>query len=200
MRTILTWTISLAVLAVVLPLPAAAQDACTVDFGTHVGSPACPYQWVGATTVLYDGSGNGLGFIGMTSQCRGEFGAGARMCTSQEILDSDTHNINAIPIDGCWVRPVFQFLMDGSQTVLDASGLSGSASSLQCGGWNTGSTGLPGPLGLTLQPDGTFVRRLCTEARPVACCKPTPVPAPTSSLSLPIGAMGLVGLSMTRGA
>ena len=102
MRLMLTRTVLLAALVLVLPLSAGAQDACTVDSGIHVGSPACPYQWVGATTVLYDGSGNGLGFIGMTSQCRGEFGAGARMCTSQEILESDTHNLSAIPVDGCW--------------------------------------------------------------------------------------------------
>jgi tetratricopeptide (TPR) repeat protein len=75
------------------------------------------------------------------------------MCTSQEILNSDTHNLNAIPIDGCWVRPVFQFLINSSsQTVLDASGRLGSTSSFQCGAWETGS-GVSGPLGLTLQPD-----------------------------------------------
>jgi hypothetical protein len=97
MRTILTWTISLAVLAVVLPLSAAAQDACTVDSGTHIGSPACPYQWAGVTSVAFDGSGNGLGFVGMTTQCRADFGPAARMCKSEEIMDSDTLNFNAIP-------------------------------------------------------------------------------------------------------
>ncbi|MAE69793.1 MAG: hypothetical protein CME06_04905 [Gemmatimonadetes bacterium] len=26
-----------------------------------------PYQWVGATTVAYDGGGNGLGFVGLNA-------------------------------------------------------------------------------------------------------------------------------------
>ena len=102
-----------------LPLSTGAQDSCTVDSGTHVGSAACQYQWVGVTTVAYDGSGNGLGFTGMTSQCRADFGPGARMCKSEEVTDSDTLNFNAIPAVGrmeslrdgsavpagsCWIR------------------------------------------------------------------------------------------------
>jgi hypothetical protein len=53
MRFMLTRTVLLAALAVSLPLSAGAQDACTADFGTDVGSPACPYQWVGATTSAF---------------------------------------------------------------------------------------------------------------------------------------------------
>lgn len=71
------------------------SSACTVNSGAYIGSPACSYQGVGVTAVAFTGDGNGLGFIGMTSQCRGEFGPGARMCTSQEILESGTLNFNA---------------------------------------------------------------------------------------------------------
>lgn len=120
MRFMFARLVLITALTAILPLSAGAQDACTVDSGTHVGSPACPYQWVGATTVLYDGSGNGLGFIGMTSQCRADFGPGARMCQSREILESDTHHLNAIPLGGCWIRPTF---VTTGLNGLDMSGL-----------------------------------------------------------------------------
>jgi hypothetical protein len=204
MRLLLKRTVLLAALAAVIPLSAGAQDACTADFGTHVGSPACPYQWVGATTVLYDGSGNGLGFIGMTSECRGEFGAGARMCTSQEIMDSDTNNLNAIPAVGCWVRPSWR-PNGGSSSTLDESGLSFTSSSMTCNAWtraDSGQTGLLlGPEGsMRVYDQGTGFEAQCDIPRSVACCKPTPVPAPSASLSLPIGTMGLLGLSMLKGS
>ena len=48
-------------------------------------------QWI-HVAATYDGSGNGLGFVGMTTKCRADFGPGARMCTSSEIMDSDTLN------------------------------------------------------------------------------------------------------------
>lgn len=173
-----------------------AQDtACTVNSGAFVGSPACPYQWVGATTVLFDGSGNGLGFVGMTSQCRGEFGPGARMCTSVEVMQSDTLNLNDVPAPGCWMRPVFSPL-GSSPHLLDAGGAQASAGdgNLSCLGWR-GTVGL----GLTLTQDGALHPQICGEVRSVACCAPTPVPSPTSSLSLPVGAAGLAGLYLLKG-
>ena len=189
------FAVFLAALTLLAPLSAAAQDACTADFGAHVGSPACPYQWVGATTVLYDGSGNGLGFVGMTSQCRGEFGPGARMCTSVEVMKSDTLNLNAIPAPGCWMRPVFS-PVGSSPLLLDAGGAQASAGhgNLSCIGWR-GTVGL----GLTLTQGGALDQSTCDVPRSVACCKPTPVPSPMSSLSLPIGVGALAGLSLLKG-
>jgi hypothetical protein len=64
-----------------------------------------PYQWVGVTSVSYDGDD---GFVEMTTRCRADFGHGARMCKSSEILDSDTLDLNTIPVNECWVRPAFQ--------------------------------------------------------------------------------------------
>ena len=205
----------LAALLFFIPLSAGAQDACTADFGTHIGSPACPYQWVGATTVAYDGSGNGLGFVGMTSQCRADFGAGARLCTSQEILESDTLNFNAIPEDGCWVRSVYQPVTGDDNTLasallaLDASGINSAGLSgrggMACVGWSTTSGGergliLAGTADPSVSP-GSFYTGVCAASRSVACCAPTPVPtpvpAPTSSL--PIGTLGLVALVSLKG-
>lgn len=179
---------------------ALAQTTPCDTFGP--GSPSCPYQWVGVTTVVYDGSGNGLGFVGMTSQCRADFGAGARMCKSAELMDSDTLNFNAIPEDGCWVRPVLNPFASGatSTTTLDASGVSAAGGptggNQSCRGW---STAADTARGLMLRPEGGFDTQPCDVARPIACCKPTPVPAPTSSLSLPIGAGALAGLASLKG-
>jgi hypothetical protein len=189
-------SLSLFALLLISVTTASAQDACTVDSGIHIGSPACPYQWVGATTATFTGDGNGLGFIGMTSQCRGEFGPGARMCTSKEILESDTHNLLAIPADGCWLRPVFQPFQKSTSSpeALDISGRVANPTSHNCGQWeeNVGA-------GLTLQSNGTIDVEPCSVPRSVACCKPTAVPAPTSSLSVPMGAVWLAALSIMKG-
>ncbi len=193
MRFMFARLVLITALTAILPLSAGAQDACTVDFGTHVGSPACPYQWVGVTSVAVDGSGSGLGFVGMTTQCRADFGPGARMCKSEEIMDSDTLNFNAIPVTGCWIRPSWRPIGGSS---LDESGVAGGALSMSCVAW----TATSGSNGLTLQPEGSFSTQFCGTSRPVACCKPFPVPAPSASLSLPIGVMGLVGLSMLKGS
>jgi len=159
--------------------------------------------------VLYDGSGNGLGFIGMTSTCRGEFGAGARMCESEEIMDSDTLNVNDVPDEGCWVRPSWQPMSaagGGSPTQrfgLDESGVYDDPGDLTCRGWTRDDSTEEGlvigvnSIGLSR---GAFSQEHCDVQRSIACCKPTPVPAPTSSLSIPIGAAALAGLSMLRGA
>lgn len=188
-------------IAVLLLMPAAlfaqTTDPCTADGGIHLGSPACPYQWVGNTSTLYDGSGNGLGFVGMTSQCRAEFGAGARMCRSSEILDSDTLNLNAIPEVGCWVRPTFR--PTGRSGEVDESGRTGDAETvLSCVAWSTTGSNVRG---LVLRADGSFsgsgTTASCDIPRSVACCAPTPVPAPTSSL--PLGVGGLAALAVLRG-
>ena len=183
-------------MAFILAQTASAQDACTADFGTHVGSPACPYQWVGATSITFDGrgdigSGTLLGFVGMTTQCRADFGAGARMCTSAEILNSDSLNFNAIPAGGCWLRP--SWALAAGSVAVDESGYSAGPSGLACLGWNGVGQGLH------LKDTGSIDQTGCTTILPVACCKPTPVPAPTSSLTLPIGAAALAGLSMLKG-
>ena len=78
--------------------------ALALVYASNAFAQTDPYQWVGATTVAFTGDGNGLGFVGMTSQCRAEFGAGARMCTSEEVMNSDTLNLNAIPEEGSWLR------------------------------------------------------------------------------------------------
>lgn len=156
-----------------------------------------PYQWVGATTVAYDGGGNGLGFVGMTTQCRADFGPGARMCKSAEIMDSDTLNLNAIPAAGCWVRPVF--VPTGDSRSLDVSGQGSQAEFATCDSWKNTIDGGGTWRGLTLTATGGFDTEPCDVPRSVACCKPTPVPAPISSLSLPIGVGALAGLSMLKG-
>lgn len=160
-----------------------------------------PYQWVGATSVAFNGGGDDgtaplpRGIIIMNAQCRADFGPGARMCSSLEILESTTINPNDIPVEGCWIRPTYQPVGPASSlNLVDVSGVAGGTSDpMTCGGWRGAGSGL------SLLQLGAIVKSPCSEFRPVACCKPTPIPAPTSSLGLPIGTLGLVGLSMMKG-
>ena len=56
------------------------------------------------------------------------------------------------------------------------------------------------PYPLDLTRFGGFGRGTCDSFKGVACCKPQPVPAPTSSLMLPIGVSGLAALSLIKNA
>ena len=156
-----------------------------------VSAQSDPYQWVGVTSLAFDGTGNGLGFVGMTTQCRADFGPGARMCRSSEILDSDTLSVGAVPEPGCWVRPTWRPIAYGSagEKALDESGRAGTAEGLSCAGWASAN---PSVWGLVLQASGGFKPLNCDIQRPVACCAPTPVPEPASPVSLFIGSGALV--------
>ncbi len=180
----------LAVALVLLSAATAHAQATGSCAPQYVGSPSCPYQWVGITSVAFTGSGNGQGFVGMTSQCRVDFGPGARMCRSDEILRSDTLNPN-VAAGGCWVRPTYQPGFVGG--VLDSSGTIIDNSLLACRGWTATAAG-----GLTLTPGG-FIAGECSNAKPVACCKPIAVGEPQASLMLPTGVSVLAMLSILKG-
>jgi len=160
---------------------------------------ADPYQWVGTTTQTFNGNS---GFLSMTTACRADFGAGARMCSTVEILESTTLTPN---VEECWVRPVFQPIGNGSLSVmvLDATGvyLDGQDGGTQpqnftCNGWTNASSSRNG---LVLRVSGGFEIKQCGGNRPVACCAPIPVPEPNASLAIPTGVLGMVLLSSIRG-
>ena len=156
-----------------------------------------PYQWVGYTTNTFDGSGNGLGFVVMTSACRADFGAGARMCKSSEYMDSDTLNPSGIPVDGAWLRPSWRgFAGATSRLALDETGVEASSRELTCIWWGDNNNSFRG---LVLDAGGGFARRSCDVQRPVTCCAPVPVAEPSASLSLPIGTVGLAALAALKG-
>lgn len=161
-----------------------------------------PYQWVGFTTTTFDGSGNGFGFTLMTSACRADFGGGARMCKSSEYMDSDTLNPTGIPVEGAWLRPSWRPVTAttsgaGFTMALDESGVKSDPARLSCNGWISASSN---STGLALRgASGGFNPENCSQSRPVTCCKPTPVAEPSASLSLPVGAVCLAGLSMLKG-
>lgn len=160
---------------------------------------ADPFQWIGVTAAKFKGD---AGFLNLTAACRDEFGASARMCSSVEILESNT----LIPdIGECWVRAVFQPIATGSPGVatMDASGVyldglsaSTSPENFTCDGWSSDSSNASA---LVLKPSGGFAVRGCGTNRPVSCCAPVPVPEPSASLSIPAGAIGLMLLSSLRG-
>lgn len=186
-------------IALLLPLSAYAQalGSCAPEL---IGSPSCPYQWVGATTVSFTGDGNGLGFVGMTTQCRADFGPGSRMCTSSEIINSDTLNPNSIPAQGCWVKPSPRLGDASALALLDDSGIRHQYYDLNCLGWRSSSSNF----GLTLTSDGVLISAepaaSCSAAKPIACCKPIAVGEPQASMMLPAGVGVLAALSSLRGA
>jgi hypothetical protein len=177
-----------ALVIVVFALSATSIQAQAVD----------PIQWVGVTTAKFDGND---GFLSMTAACRTNFGLAARMCSTVEILESNT----LVPdIGECWVRPIFQPVATGTlpTATLDASGVFLDGLSIgmgpenfTCNGWSTNSSSVNA---LTMKPSGGFEIKPCAGNRAVACCAPVAVPEPAASLSIPVGAMGLVLLSSLR--
>jgi hypothetical protein len=172
---------------------AQALGSCTPEL---IGSPSCPYQWVGFTSVsyVYDSSNpETFGFAMLTAQCRADFGPGTRMCTSEEVLSSDTLNPAAIPSSGAWLRPTW---VGGTPT--DESGRTSNQGfeALSCGGWFGNNTGL------TLLPGGKFGTAGCSITNgtplPATCCKPIAVGEPQASMMLPAGIGALAVISAFR--
>lgn len=170
----------------------------------YVGSPSCPYQWAGTTSVAFTGDGNGLGFTGMTTQCRADFGPGARMCKSEEVMDSDTLNPNSLPASGCWLRPSWRPIASSSTSAdglgLDETGMTRAPSDMSCVGWTIGGGGIiTSQRGLILGPPGSNNLGACTQARPAACCKPIAVGEPQASVMFRAGVGVIAMLSMMKG-
>ena len=129
------------------------------------GSAGEAHQLVGFTKAQHPGD---VRLFGLTRACQAEF-PGSRLCSSVEVMET-----TAIPdgLEGnAWGRPSFISAIDRS--VLDASGLvllGGPPSN--CDQWKgTVSTGI------IVDSEGNFSSgraALCSEARSVACCAPTP--------------------------
>ena len=138
------------------------------------------FELVGVTSADLRGRS---GLLNLTRACHSEF-AGSRMCTSEEILN--TVNPPATSRSG-WVRPVLVPRSTGSITefhstdsnpplldLSDASGATGTVATLTCWAGHGG----PGNFktGLTIDPDGYFIRTVCDEQIGVACCAPASTP------------------------
>lgn len=169
----------------VLSAPPALAQMSNCSAPKLIGTPACPDQWVGVTSVAFDG---------ITTRCRADFGPGARMCKSDEILTSDTLNFNAIPAQGCWLRPSGRPIRNGngSLVALDESGDAAQPTVFSSRGWEASAQP---DYGLVLRDTGGFELLVCEAARPVACC--APIPSPTTSLPIDVG--GLVAIATMRG-
>jgi hypothetical protein len=148
---------------------------------------------VGVTSTSQQG---GEGVRTFTLACQEDYGPAARMCTTEEVLNT----IVWPPLEAdAWVRPVI--VSGDSSSNTDVSGVGGGARRLSRDGWadstknTSGITVTTSGAMTTLVPGGTLT---CDELRRVACCKR--VPEPSAALSLPIGAMGLAGLAAMKGS
>jgi hypothetical protein len=171
-------------LAAFILLYAAASHAQQLD----------PWQIVGHTTTTHLG---GEGLRAFTLACQADYGAAARTCTSQEVIDTISWPTLTLRSR---VRPSFQPIASGttSAKALDASGYEAAAYNMNCGGWSFSS---PSFTGVQVTPDGSFPSfsqdlTACDVAMPVACCRR--VPEPTASLMLPVGGLACLGLAKAR--
>jgi hypothetical protein len=144
-------------------------DGITFADGTKQSTAYAPgptFAFLGTTTAI---SGN-AGVIAMTKRCQVQFGAGARMCTSLEVANTNDFSSLAWTTGYGWVRPLL--IVDGAVHYDAVSGIVGNAT-LTCNGWRSGVDG-----GLAVQANGVsdeggFLRALCANVDTgVACCEP----------------------------
>jgi hypothetical protein len=128
------------------------QDVTGTVEVTNLPTPmaAARYQLVGFTSLTFDG---GQGIRTYTQACQSDFTLAARMCTSEEVLNT-IHWPNVPAATRGWVRPVYQSAT--ASEVVDASGRAGSVGSgaLSCGGWGFASNTRHA---LAVSGDGRFV-------------------------------------------
>jgi hypothetical protein len=114
------------------------------------------FSFAGFSTAQVDG---GAGFFGMAATCQADFGPDSRMATSKEIVESTIQP--TLTATHAWVQPLIIAAGAGSH---DYSGLS---NPLSCNTWSD-ANGTEG-FGLTILPNGGFVKVRCDRVRPVAC-------------------------------
>lgn len=138
-----------------------------VGLGLFVSLPASAQelQYVGNSAITTKG---GAGVAALTGLCFDEFGAGARICTSEEVLLST----EPLPVDANadpqWVLATF---VSGAFKIFDTSGIEGQPHTLSCLGWRSNSSSYQG---LTVSDVGSFERKGCNVLRQVACCQVVP--------------------------
>ena len=105
-------------------------------------------QYVGPSDEAADGD---EGILGFNELCKDTFGAGARFCTSSDILGS-----GSLPAPGGrqWVAPtVIGISVTSSIFVLDTTGKVATSGNISCTGWFTASNAFQG---LFMEPYGGF--------------------------------------------
>jgi hypothetical protein len=166
------------ILGLLISLTAAAAHAQAAD----------PYQLVGFSTNSVFGD---EGVIEMGIECQADFGWGARMCASTEVMETVVFPQGLA--GDAWIQPAYKgFGFGGSGSsyrVLEASGRVNS-SGMNCNGW-TGTTGT----GLSVSNVGGFSEAGCAIARPVACCQPIPISEPPTSMLQGTGVAALALLA-----
>jgi hypothetical protein len=170
-------------LAAFILLYAAASHAQQLD----------PWQIVGHTTTTHTGD---AGLKAFNLACQADFGAAAKMCTSQEVIETI---VQPVLSSEAWVRPVIIAVSDHSFAT-DFSGVATSLINLNCWRWQVTNSGYSG---LIVTTDGnvssitsTGFSPACGTPRPVSCCRR--VPEPTASLMLPVGGLACLGLAKAR--
>jgi hypothetical protein len=121
-------------------------------------APSGDFRLVGFTTGTIAGN---VGALDWNRACVAEF-AGARACTSQEVLLTTNPPTIVSPSDFAWVGPSFQ---GPSQGPMDASGQPLTPPLCHV----FGASGL---VGLLVDGHGRFASGNCSELHRLACCAP----------------------------
>jgi len=136
-----------------------------------------PFNYLGTTGLVSADSG----LLAMTRSCQATFGAGTRMCTSAEIIQtvdlpaSGNWNTNT-----AWVRASLVGAYGGGNSygsLVDATGLTlwgQNQLDLSCSGWSTAAANQKKGLVIASGADheGRFAVVSCDTQAGVACCGP----------------------------
>ncbi len=163
----------------------------TLATPVNAQAPA-PFQFVGFSSNTFNG---GQGVLTYRNACQVDFGAQARMCKTNEFLDSVTPPSPAPgPLVG-WIRPtrvdVLATYGFDSESLLRGDNGNEPASNFNCKAWSDGGSNF----GLTADHLGKITQATCTQVLPIVCCKPIPVPEPSASL---LNGSGIAALALMK--
>jgi hypothetical protein len=137
------------------------------------------------------GDGEQLSFVGFTSReyvgewgalylserCRSDYGPGARMCNTGDIL-RDPFPVTGTPYTWGWIQPILIPTGDPLNPMVDISGARSwtntgfSAPHLSCFGWSRSRTQAGPAYGLAITGIGKMTQWMCDDPISVACCAP----------------------------
>ena len=168
----------LTTLVTAAPAPKAPQDVIVVnDASSPVLVKAKSYRYVGNTIAE---TFPNVGINGMHENCRTDFGASARMCTTTEVFETPNMPSNNTLGQGAWVQPIISDSILSSTEVhyvvngiLLPESIGGGIGGMNCRSWSTSESNNRGALIITSGTGAIYINYdNCNVDFSVACCLP----------------------------
>lgn len=145
--------------------------ALSVAVASHAARPVEPQPtestgYLGVTSVSFDGS---AGLADLYAACQSDFGAGAKVCNTQQLLESPNIAGQSPGSVGAWVRPSVVGY-DGVGVAADYSSRIFSTTSVSSAASCGGSTDIDSK-GLIVDSKFFVRTERCDVARPAVCCR-----------------------------